>query len=129
MAKAAKSNNSVWGGVLAFLGSLVYLYVVFTWYTGSNGAISAGSWLSGAQFFAPFVVAFAFISAISLFFMSIGAAMNKMQGKMAMTLWKFVMLGGISFIILTGGMGVFFWEALLGFLLTYLGGMAASMDM
>ena len=106
------------------LGSLIYLYVVFSWY--SSGAV-AGQWLNAAQFLAPFVAAFAVIGAVSLFFMSIGAIAGKMTNeKMNHTLWKFVMLGAISLVILAAG-GALFYAVILGFILTYLG--AAITDM
>jgi len=107
------------GGVLVFLGSIVYLYVVFTWYM--NGAI-ASVWLSAAQFLAPFVIAFAVVASISLFFMGIGAMANVGGDKKMKShaLWKFVMLGAISLLILTGG-SFWFYAVLLGFVLTYLG--------
>jgi hypothetical protein len=127
MAAAKKSSSSVGGGVLVFLGSLIYLYVVFTWY--SSGA-ALGAWVSATQFFGPFVVAAAMVSAITLFFMSIGAMANKATGEMKsmmqMVLWKFVMLAGVTEIIVTGGSG-WFYAAILGFILTYIGAMAASM--
>jgi hypothetical protein len=123
---AAKKNSSgMVGGGLLFLGSLVYLYVLFTWY--SSGA-AAGPWLAMAQFFAPFVAAAAIVSAITLFFMGIGQAAGKSSNDEMMTkvLWKFVMIAGISTIIATAGTS-WFYVAIVGFLLTYIGAMAASM--
>ena len=121
----AKKNSSaaVAGGVLLLLGSLVYLYVLFSWY--NTGAI--GSWLGAAQFLTPFVAAVALIGAISLFFMSIGTIAGKMDDDMMMNvLWKFVMVEGISSVIVTAG-GSSFYVAIGAFILTYLGAMAAGM--
>lgn len=123
---ASKKNSSgLAGGILLFLGSLIYLYVFFTWYN-SGGAF--GAWLSAAQFLAPFVAVGAVISAITLFFLSIGSMAGKTSGdKMKMNvLWKFIILGGITTLILTAE-GMWFYAALVGFILTYLGGMFASM--
>ncbi len=107
-----------------FLGSLVYLYVVFTWY---NGGATAGAWLNAAAFLSPFVIAVAIVSAITLFFMGLGAAAGmKGDAKMADVLWKFIILGGITTLIVTGG-GGWFYVALVGFVLTYLGGSVLSM--
>ena len=108
---------------MLLLGSLVYLYVLFTWY--SSGAI--GSWLSAAQFLTPFVAAVALVGSISLFFMSIGAIAGKMADKaMVNVLWKFIMLEGITAVIVTAG-GSWFYAVIGAFVLTYLGGMAANM--
>ena len=124
MAAAKKSSPNLAGGILAFLGSLVYLYVVFTWYAG--GA-ALGPWVSASQFFGPFVVAFAIVSAITLFFLSIGMMAGKMDGEMAnRAIWKFVMIAGITEIIVTGG-GAMFWAAILGFILTFVGAMTLQM--
>ncbi len=121
---AKKSSSNMAGGVLAFLGSLVYLYVVFTWY--GNGA-ALGSWLSAASFLGPFVVAAAIVSAITLFFMSIGTMAGKpLNEMMRNVLWRFIMLAGVSTIIVTGGSSLF-WAAIAGFVLTYIGAIAASM--
>jgi len=113
------------GGILVFLGSLVYLYVVFTWYM--NGA-TASAWLSAAQFLGPFVIAFAVVASVSLFFMGIGAMANMRGDKkmMSRALWKFTMLGALSLLILTGG-SFWFYAVLLGFVLTYLGAAVADM--
>jgi len=121
----AKKNSSVMaGGALLFLGSLIYLYVVFAWY--SSGA-TVGTWLSAAQFLAPFVVAAAVISSISLFFMGIGTAAGQMTKEMHTNiLWKFVMLGALTTIILTAG-GSWFYAVIVGFVLTYLGATLAAM--
>lgn len=121
---AKKSSSGKAGGVLVFLGSLIYLYVVFTWY---NSGAALGAWLSASAFLGPLVVALAVISAILLFFGSIGVMADMMQGeKMHQMLWKFVMIGGITELIVTGG-GGWFYFAVVGFILTYLGAMMASM--
>ena len=125
MAATKKNKNSaVAGGVVALIGSLVYLYVVFSWYAA--GVV--GPWQNAALFLGPFVAAVAVVSAISLFFMSLGILAGKMDKMMSSAVWKFTMLAGITTIILTGGTsGAWFWEALLGFVLTYIGAMMASM--
>jgi hypothetical protein len=124
MATSKKSSPNLAGGILAFLGSLVYLYVVFTWY--ASGA-AFGPWIGAAQFFGPFVVAFAMVSAITLFFLSIGIMVGRMNGDMASkVLWKFVMIAGVTEIIVTGGSALF-WAAIVGFVLTYVGAMTLSM--
>ena len=121
-----KSSGAMAGGILAFLGSLVYLYVVFSWYYGpAGGAITP--WVAVAQFFGPLVLALSFITAITLFFMGIGAMMGKMADKMMNGIWwRAIMLGGIVLLILTGGTAWFTW-ALIGFVLSYIGAMAAGM--
>jgi hypothetical protein len=121
----AKKNSSaaVAGGVLLLLGSLVYLYVLFSWY--NTGSI--GSWLSAASFLTPFVAAVALVGSISLFFMSIGTLAGKMADKMMVNvLWKFVMLEGIVAVIVTATSSSFY-AAIGAFILTYLGALAAGM--
>lgn len=120
----AKKNSGMAGGVLVLLGSLVYLYVLFTWYgTGTNGA-----WLSSAQFLTPFVAAGAFLTAITLFFMSLGsvAGMSGDAKMMSTWLWKFTTWAGLTTFIVTGGTA-WFWYAVVGFVLTYLGAAWATM--
>lgn len=122
---AKKDSSSVMaGGILLFLGSLIYLYVVFAWY--SNGSM-LNAWLAAAQFLAPFVMAAAIISSISLFLMSIATAVGKMTKSMHKdAIWKFVMLGALTTIILTAG-GSWFYAAIAAFVLTYLGAVWAAM--
>lgn len=130
----AKKNNASMGGILAVLGALVYLYVVFTWY--SNATASAAAWsavwssslIGAASFLAPFVVAFAVVGSISLFFMSIAAVGGMMSdSKMKDVLWKFITITGLALVIITFGTGIWFWAAVIGFILTYIG--AASLEM
>jgi hypothetical protein len=117
-----RNSMSTGGGILLFLGSLIYLYAVFTWYGGSFG-----TWLAAAQFFAPFIAAFAVVSSISLFFMGLGMAAGKMPNdKGGMWMAKFVMVAGMALLIVTGGTSLF-WLTVLGFLLTFIGDMVAMM--
>ncbi len=116
---AKKSMNLQAGGVLVFLGSLVYLYVAWQAYAGG----AASTWLGGyAQIWTPFVAAVAIFAAISLFFMSIG----NMAGKggdskdMANWTWKIVMWAAITFLIWTAGSAWFLW-VIIALVLTYLG--------
>ncbi len=122
MAKKSPASR-VGGGALVFIGSLIYLYVVFSWYTA--GA-AAGTWLSMAQFLAPFVVAVAIISAITLFFMSIGtmAMESSKPEEMNKLLWKFIVASAVTLFIITG-VGGWFYFVLIGFILTYIGAMLA----
>jgi hypothetical protein len=120
---AKKNNSAMAGGVLLLLGSLVYLYVLFSWY--NTGTI--GSWLGAAAFLTPIIAAVALVGSICLFFMSIGTMAGKMADKMMMNvLWKFVMVESISAVIVTAG-GAWFYAAIGAFVLTYLGAMAAGM--
>lgn len=119
---AKKNSMAVAGGILLLLGSLVYLYVLFTWY--SSGTI--GSWLGAAAFLTPFVAAVALVGSISLFFMSIGTIAGKMDKMMTNVLWKFVMLESVTAVIVTAG-GSWFYAVIAAFVLTYIGAMAAGM--
>ena len=86
-----------------------------------------GTWLTSAAFLTPFIAAVALIGSISLFFMSIGTIAGKMANKMMMdVLWKFVMIEGITSIIVTATTSSFY-IAIGAFVLTYIGAMAAGM--
>ena len=113
MAAKKRTYKSV-GGVLALLGSLVYLYVLFTWY--SSGAALSG-WVSAASFLAPFVVGVAVVTGISLLFMSLGSMAGK--GVKSEVLSKFIILAGVVYVVL-GGASMFY-VVILGFVLTAIG--------
>ncbi len=122
---AKKNNMTQFGGVLTFLGSLVYLYVYFTWY---NGGYALSAWLNAASFLAPFVIAVALFSAVSLFFLGIGKITGRgpSDPKMAMNInWQFVMWAAITFVIVTGGTGWYYWSVF-ALLLTFVGAMLSS---
>ncbi len=124
---AKKNSSAAAGGVLLLLGSLAYLYVLFTWYNGMGAAGAIGSWLGAAQFLTPLIAAVALIGSISLFFLSIGTIAGKESGKdMRKVLWKFIMLEGITSVIVTAG-GSWFYAVIGAFVLTYIGAMAAKM--
>lgn len=106
-----------------FLGSLLYLYIVYAWYV--SGA-TLGAWLNAAQFFAPFVAAFAVVSSITLFFVGLKMASGKAMGDKGVWLWKYIMAAGMSLLIVTAG-GAWYWVAVLGFLLTFIGSLIAKM--
>ncbi len=115
---AKKSSMAQIGGVLTFLGSLVYLYVFFTWY---GGGAAAGSWLNAAAFLAPIIVGVALFFAVTLFFTGIGTIAGKAQVKQDMA-WRFVSTAAITFVIISGGTGWFYWSVL-ALLLTFIGAM------
>jgi hypothetical protein len=117
---ATKKSAGAAGGILVFLGSLIYLYVIFTWY-GTSGTVTTGSWLASAQFLTPFVIAAAIFSSIALFFMSIGAIAGKMDSKKDGPLWKLIMWGALMLLIVSGGTQ-YFWYVVVGLVLTYIGG-------
>ncbi|MDE1854771.1 MAG: hypothetical protein KGH57_00405 [Candidatus Micrarchaeota archaeon] len=113
----AKKNNMMQiGGVLTFLGSLIYLYVFFGWYGSAPGA-----WLNMASFLAPIILGVALFFAVTLFFTSLGTLAGKSQVKMDMA-WRFVSTAAIAFVIISGGTGWFYWSVL-ALLLTFVGAM------
>ena len=120
----AKQNSMAQvGGVFTFIGSLVYLYAYYTLYGNAPG-----TWLSMASFLAPFVLGIALFSAVTLFFMGIGTitGMASRDPKMMMNmLWKFIMAAAVTFVIITGGTGYYYW-AVLALVLTYIGGMLST---
>lgn len=122
--RMAKKGNAQLGGVLTFLGSLVYLYVFFTWY---SGGYAPSTWLSMASFLAPFVVGFALFSAVTMFFIGLESMAGKIPHDAKRTkeiLWKFVTLGAVTFVVIGGGGGWYYW-VVLALLLTYIGAMLA----
>ena len=122
---ATKKSSGVGGGILVFLGSLIYLYVVYAWYYSAGGMLTP--WVSIASFFGPFVLGLAIVSAVTLFFKGIkGIAGQTSSNSKHPVLWKFTNMGGVLFLIITGGTAWFTW-ALIGFILTYLGAMWESM--
>lgn len=122
-----RSMAAVGGGILMLIASLLYLYVGYTWYSVGS---STGVWLSAAQFFGPFVAAFALIGAIVLFFMSIGVMAGYMPNdngrSMGNKMWPFLISLGIAFFIVTAG-GYWFYWAVLAFVISYIGAIAKSM--
>ncbi len=119
MAKKMAMNKTA-GGFLMLIGTLLYLYIAFSWY---NSNATAGPWLSSAQFFGPFVAAFTFIGAITLFFMSIGTMTGRRPENeyMSRVMWSFMTLTGLAFLIVTGGSAWFYW-AVLAFVIAFIGG-------
>ena len=122
MAAKKDSGKVRVGGVLLLLGSLIYLYVVFTGYASTTNA-----WLSTASFLAPFVIAGAVVSTIVLFFMSLGTIFGMATPEMLnKPLWYFYIASGITTLIV-GGAGSPFYMTVVGFILASLGAMAAGM--
>jgi hypothetical protein len=120
---AARKNSTIVraGGVLLFLASLIYLYVVFTGYASTTNA-----WLISASFLGPFVIAFAVVSVIVLFFMSLGTMAGMATPQMLdKPLWIFYIMSGVT-TLMVGGVGMFF-MTVVGFVLASIGSMAAGM--
>ena len=121
MAKSEMSGNKTWGFVLAFLGSLVYLYVAFTLVSGA-GVWSAGASLANVVW--SLVLGLGVVGSVSLFLTSFGL----MKGEKMAVEWgmKISFMAGIALVALTAG-SVWVWYALLGFVLATLGSIVASM--
>lgn len=115
MAKQTKQNKNLWGSFgLEFVGSVIYLVVVFTALTGGStmAALSGGIWQ-------PVLAGIAVIGAISLFFMSFANFSGmKYVGWGAM---RASTLTGFALVGLTLGTGGLFVASLLGFILSFLG--------
>jgi hypothetical protein len=110
---------------LAFLGSLVYLYVTFTIVAGG----AAGLWVSGAgSLWLPVLGGLAALSAIVLFILTLTTLMGTATDLVRNMTKKFTMVGGFTLLALTGPSGAlganlggpFLWTAL-GFVLLFLG--------
>ncbi|MGC8479368.1 MAG: hypothetical protein ACP5M9_01730 [Candidatus Micrarchaeia archaeon] len=133
MAKSSeknKGNNGVLGFILAFLGSLVYLYAAYTLLTGLQSGWAPSSTLFGGagSFFLPIFVGVAVISAVGLFLASFGLMKNDKNAKF----WvgRTSIMGGISLIALFAGSistPALVWYALLGFVLSMIGSIVSEM--
>ena len=122
MAKSETSGNRTWGFVLAFLGTLTFLYVAFYLVGG------ASVWTSGASLADVVWAAFlglAAVGSVSLFLASFG--LLKGQKMATEMVWKISFPVGIVLVALTAGNGAWAWYALLGFVLTTLGVIVATM--
>ncbi len=110
------------GAVIQFIGSLVFLYVLWSWWTAGWVLGSAGAaWFGGAGgFWAPIFAAVAIFGAIALFLMSIVALMGTTGGDMAKYTGKIVLGTSLSFFALTAGGGLFI-PVIIAFVLSYWG--------
>jgi len=114
---ATKKSSQMKGTLLEFLGALIYIYLVFTW-LGSGGT---PLWLSGAgAIWLPVIAGVALISSLTLFIMSLVALAGMNSDMMIMGAMKATWWGGFAIFVLTAG-GAWFWWAILGFLLAYIG--------
>ncbi len=116
--KMATKKGTSWNTVLQFLGSLVFLWVLYGWWTAG---FAAPAWFGGAGgFWAPIFGGLAVFSVVSLFILSLvnllmGTAMSEHAMKMtqvaAVTLFAFTAGGGlfvgtiVAFILCYWGVG------------------------
>lgn len=117
---AAKGKN-VWGSVLRFIASLIFLYVVFAGVSQISGAGNP------AALWVPLLFAGAVISSIALFFMSIaGIAMPSKEGSMmgnklsmiaSLTLLALTVFASSTWTVNTWG-----WYVIVGFIIGWIGG-------
>ncbi|MDE1861269.1 MAG: hypothetical protein KGH72_06165 [Candidatus Micrarchaeota archaeon] len=112
-------NWTGWG--LKFIGSLVYLYVVYQLWSNPLPSGSLSGSLAALGLGVLFAVAV--LSTVSLFLMTL-ASIKMYDKEMAMWDWKTIMWSGGSLVILTiagGAAGTWTAVALLGFVLASLG--------
>ncbi len=132
MAKSAnkQSGNGALGFILAFLGSLAYLYVAYSLLMGLQSGWTPSSVLFGGtgSFFLPIFVGVGVISSIGLFLASFDLIKNAPNAKK--WVFKTSMVGGITLIALFAGSvstPALVWYAILGFVLSMIGSIAAEM--
>jgi len=119
MAKSSKPNYGAWA--LKFIGSLVYLYVLYQlWAPGS---------ISGV--FGPILFGVAAVASVALFITNLSALAMPRGDKMSMWLAKLANVGGFAllaaaYISPAGMAGGLLAEALVGFVIAYIG---VGMDM
>jgi hypothetical protein len=119
MAKSSKPNYGAWA--LKFIGSLVYLYVLYQlWVPGS---------VSGT--FGPILFGVAAVASVALFITNLAALTMSRDDKMSMWLAKLVNVGGFALLAAAyvgpaGMAGSLLSEALVGFVIAYIG---TGMDM
>ena len=113
---AAKKGDMT-GPVLALIGSLVYLYVVWSWLSAGG---SAGAWFAGAgAFWLPILVG---VAAATTFGVLV-VALCGLAGWMNSDGWKWAMQGafwGAIALFALGGAGLF-WYVVVGFILLQFG--------
>lgn len=118
----AKQSKNLWGSFgLEFIGSLIYLIVVFTGLGGYAGALLAHSGWPWAVLFGV-----AAIGAITLFFTSF-ANFGGMAKGAAWGAMKAASITGFALVALTVGNSTYLLVSLLGFVLAFLGAAAGSM--
>ena len=119
MAKSSKPNYGAWA--LKFIGSLVYLYVLYQlWVPGTvSGAVG------------PILFGIAAVASVALFITNLTALAMPRSDKSSMWLAKLVNVGGFALLasayvgpaVMAGGLLT---EALVGFVIAYIG---SGMDM
>ena len=116
---ATKKGSASWYTVLQFLGSLVFLWVLYSWAIGGSAFAAPAVWFGGAGgFWAPIFGAVAVFGAISLFLVSLMALfMGSMTDEHAKKLATWT---GVSFFALTVG-GPLFIGTIVAFVLTWFG--------
>jgi hypothetical protein len=116
MKMATKKGSTSWYTVLQFLGSLVFLWVLYSWWMGGW---TLSSWFGAAGgFWAPLFGAVAVFGAVSLFLVSLMSLLtgsNMAEHSKKLTMWT-----GIAFFAITVG-GPLFIGTLVAFILTYFG--------
>jgi hypothetical protein len=132
MAKSADKNkgNGVLSFILAFLGSLVYLYVVYTLLMGLQSGWTASLVIFGGSgsFFLPIFIGLGVVSSIGLFLASFGLLKGDNNSRNWVS--KTSIIGGVSLIALFAGSTTtpaIVWYAILGFVLSMIGSIAAEM--
>jgi hypothetical protein len=114
---------------LVLLGSIVYLLIVYLW-SSQNASVNPTWWLSStavnySTLWVPLLGGMAVISAIALFFMSIGSIVGVRNAMTPGWTWKLLWWAGFTFIAITGGTPQFIY-ALVGFALTFIGASMAT---
>lgn len=113
MPKNARDSKNLTAFALEFLGSLIFLYLVF----------GTGTQLQGGGVWLPILWAAAVISAVMLFFVSLGNLTN--MGNVSWGAMRLSTIAGFSTIALTvttvGSTSGLYWIAILGFVLGLLG--------
>ncbi len=120
----AKQSKNLWGAFgLEFIGSLIYLIVVFTGLGGYAGAV-----LTQANTAWAWTILFgvAAIGSITLFFTSF-ANFGGMAKTATASAMKAATISGIALVALTAGNSTYMLVSLLGFVLAFLGAAASSM--
>jgi hypothetical protein len=103
--------------VLAFIGSLLYLYVLFSWV--SAGTYGLAAW-AGAVLWLPLLAAMAAVGSIGLFIMSLMAIAGVGEKKASWMMGKSALWAGFALFALTAG-GMYFWWVVVGFFLAAIG--------
>lgn len=115
---ASKKDHWYGSAIMTFIASLIYLYMVFAWV--ANGSPQS-LWLQSAgAFWLPIVGAIGVLSSIILFLLSLVGLSGRDNPAVAASTRGAALWGGFALLVIGSG-GAFFWWAVAGFAIAFIG--------